>query len=146
MQDLCYQMDAPCVMDIKMGTKTAGENANVIKRAHMQSRDKSTTTSSLGVRLTACRVFNSVKQDYTELSRSDAANINSINLLKEHLKNFFWNGSDLRLDVLEYYEDKLKRLYRNWMKDQSTHRFYSSSLLFTYDGIQNLQQTYTRCL
>eukprot|EP01129_Flabellula_baltica_P015950 TRINITY_DN829_c0_g1_i2.p1 TRINITY_DN829_c0_g1~~TRINITY_DN829_c0_g1_i2.p1 ORF type:complete len:256 (-),score=69.54 TRINITY_DN829_c0_g1_i2:88-855(-) len=57
MEDLTDGMTYPCIMDIKMGTRTAGEDANVVKKNFMITKDKQTTTYEYGLRLTAMRVF-----------------------------------------------------------------------------------------
>lgn len=56
MEDLTFGYSKPCIMDVKMGTRTAGENANVLKKNYMISKDKATTTASLGLRIVAARV------------------------------------------------------------------------------------------
>lgn len=56
MEDLTHGYSKPCIMDVKMGTRTAGENANLLKKNYMISKDKATTTASLGLRIVAARV------------------------------------------------------------------------------------------
>jgi 1D-myo-inositol-tetrakisphosphate 5-kinase/inositol-polyphosphate multikinase len=62
MEDLTFGYSKPCIMDVKMGTLTAGENANFLKKSYMVKKDKKTTSQSLGLRLVASRVrFNFIR-------------------------------------------------------------------------------------
>lgn len=56
MEDLTFGYDKACIMDVKMGTITAGENANFIKKSYMVNKDKKTTTQTVGMRIVASRV------------------------------------------------------------------------------------------
>jgi len=126
-------MKQPCIMDVKMGTRTAGENSNIIKKNFMISKDKSTTSFQLGLRLVALRCYKKTNQEFNEITRSQANNINNKELLQNALLEFFHNGERIRVDVITYYINRLIILF-NWMKEQTSFRFYSSSLLFVYDG------------
>lgn len=56
MEDLTFGFSKPCIMDLKMGTTTAGENANFLKKSYMVKKDKKTTSLQLGLRIVASRV------------------------------------------------------------------------------------------
>lgn len=62
--------------------------------------------------------------------------------MEEALLRFFHNGTKLRVQLLELFLDKLKELWV-FMDSQQHFRFYSSSLLFLYDGIEE-QSSYPR--
>src|SRR5262245_55574837 len=46
---------------------------------------------------------------------------------------FFHSGEGLRVDVLKYVLGRLKVLH-DWLATQKAYRFFSSSLLFVYEG------------
>jgi len=144
-EDLTYGMKHPCIMDIKMGTRTAGEDSNIFKKNFMINKDKSTTSFNFGLRLVALRSFNKNTQGYYQISRSQANEINNKELLQEALHNFFRNGEAVRLDVINYYIKRLAALF-NWMKEQTHYRFYSSSLLFVYDGVTDVEKIDVRMI
>ena len=56
MEDLTSQFRKPCILDIKMGTSSVGEDASPEKKAAMRAKDESTTTVSLGIRICGFRV------------------------------------------------------------------------------------------
>jgi len=132
-EDITHGMKQPCIMDVKMGTRTAGEDSNIFKKNFMISKDKSTTSFVLGLRLVALKTYNVTNQTYYEITRSEANEIGNKEMLHRALLSFFNNGEKIRVDVVTYY---IKRIYvlLNWMKEQTLYRFYSSSLLFVYDG------------
>jgi len=99
----------------------------------MINKDKSTTSFNFGLRLVALRSFNTKTKDYFQITRPQANEINSKELLQGALCNFFKNGETIRVDVINFFIKRLLVLF-NWMKEQTLYRFYSSSLLFVYDG------------
>lgn len=57
MEDLTYGYNKPCVMDVKMGSCTVGDDANIFKELYMVNKDKNTTSFELGCRIVAYRVW-----------------------------------------------------------------------------------------
>jgi len=133
MEDLTYGYIKPCVMDIKMGTKTYAENSNLVKKKFRQLKDYESTSSRYGLRITGFRTFSNKTGHYVELSKESAEKITTLETLDKHIQLFFDNGNEIRYDVIKYYLEKLNLLY-NWMEIQTVYRFYSSSILFIYDG------------
>jgi len=99
----------------------------------MINKDKSTTSFMYGLRLVASRTYLVDTQQYKQISRSTANNINSGESLQQSLFDFFNNGSKIRYDAIHFFIQKLSILY-SWMKEQQVYRYYSSSILFVYDG------------
>jgi hypothetical protein len=58
--------------------------------------------------------------------------------MKTSLLEFFHNGKRSRLDLVELFLEKLRAILR-WFESQGKMRFYSSSLLFIYDGVEKDQ-------
>eukprot|EP01128_Nolandella_sp_AFSM9_P004056 TRINITY_DN177_c2_g1_i1.p1 TRINITY_DN177_c2_g1~~TRINITY_DN177_c2_g1_i1.p1 ORF type:complete len:1077 (+),score=299.71 TRINITY_DN177_c2_g1_i1:1082-4312(+) len=133
MEDLTHGLKRPCIMDVKMGTRTAGKDANIMKRKYMISKDNATTTSSLGMRLVASRKYMVNYNDFESLSRSECNSISTEGQLEKYLRSFFYNGEVLRTDVISPLLERLVTL-QSWVSTQNAFRFYSSSLLFVYEG------------
>lgn len=54
--------------------------------------------------------------------------------IPDALRLIFSNGQELRKDVINYFLGQLRVLLK-WFEEQRLLRFYSSSLLFVYEGI-----------
>merc|ERR1712232_346450 len=68
MEDLTAGMKDPCIMDVKMGTSSAAEDATPEKAAKMRHHDINSTTAEFGVRIVGMKYFdettgNTVKHD-----------------------------------------------------------------------------------
>jgi len=131
MEDLTDGYTKPCVMDIKMGTRTYGEDANPMKKSYMLSQDKSTTTFRYGLRIIGLRTYHNPSSQFISLTRSAANSICLKNQLERRLFDFFHTGDRLRMDVIMFFITKLEILF-DWMQHQNLFRFYSSSLLFVF--------------
>lgn len=132
MEDLTCGMSKACVMDLKMGTQTWTDDAFYLKRLQLESRDSSTTTAKLGFRITGLRVYRSDKTSF-EVREKDACASVTDATVEKFLQDFFSDGLKFRHDVLRHYIKKLRELLA-WFRVQNKLSFYSSSLLFTYDG------------
>jgi len=119
-----------------MGTRTFGEDATAMKKSYMISQDKSTTTYRYGLRLIGLKSYQHSTGQYNTLTKSAANSIYFKNQLERKLFEFFNNGEDIRTDIINYFIGRLETLL-NWMESQKLWRFYSSSLLFVYEGDVN---------
>jgi len=133
LEDLTHGYNKPCVMDIKMGTRSYGEDANPMKKSYMLSQDKSTTSYKFGLRIIGLRTYHKPTSQYISLTRSAANSICLRDQLEKRLLDFFHNGYHLRSDVINHFVEKLEILL-SWMETQQLFRFYSSSLLFVFEG------------
>jgi len=133
MEDLTFGYNKACVMDIKMGTRTYAEDSNLLKKKIRQMKDLDTTSARYGIRITGYRTFNSHNDQIFELTKECAEKVTTIEMLERHLEIFFMNGTDMRFDVIKYYLEKLNFL-SSWMETQTHYRFFSSSILFIFDG------------
>jgi len=141
MEDLTYQYQHPCILDIKMGRSSVGEDANPQKKAEMEQKDASTTTVSLGSRITGYRVFNLHTNQFLKVGKDVTKRITDATF-PDNLRTFFNNGERFRDDLVRYFLAELERV-DHFMQNNHKRRFYSSSLLFVYDA--NNPQPHGRC-
>jgi len=125
-----------CVLDVKMGTKTYGPDADADKVAHQSANDAKTTTPSLGQRLTGYKTYNRVTGKSEKTGKEITFKVNTREELVRHFRIFFDNGHGVRKDLLNQAVPWLREL-QTWFKTKPTARFYSSSVLFTYDGAKD---------
>jgi len=131
-EDLTRKFKKPCILDIKMGTSSVGEDASPEKRELMHKKDMGTTTCSLGVRITAMKIYQADKQDYVSYGKDWGKNVTDANFL-ESLIVYFNNGKEIRRSLAPLFLEKLLKV-QGWINSQTALRIYSSSLLFIYDG------------
>jgi len=131
-EDLTANMEKPCIMDIKMGTISAGEDADEKKRQRMLQKDQGTTTISLGIRFSGMRVYHSSSDEWLKRDKAWGKKLTDTTIL-DALKQYFSDGQKIRTEVVNKFLNKLAEI-KAWFDKQSLLRIYSSSLLFVYDG------------
>jgi len=132
LEDLTADMEKPCIMDIKMGTVTAGKDANFVKKHVVLKKDKETTSFQQGLRIVGARIYMKDTDTYRIIGRSDGYNITA-EQLPAFISGFLYNGVDFHSCLLKFYISQLQKI-QEWMNEQCKYRFYSSSILFVYDG------------
>lgn len=141
MEDLTFGYSKPCVMDVKMGNCTVGDDANIFKEMYMVNKDKHTTTFDLGCRIVAYRTYDPIKKEFVQLPKVEANKVTNIQQFEVAFLNFFTSGG-LRRDVIEECLKKLLTLHA-WMTVQVHYKFVASSLLFVYDADMPLRANVT---
>lgn len=141
MEDLTHLFKKPCVIDIKIGTSSAGEDASVEKRAMMEARDKSSTTATLGMRISGFRVYHSTKGEYIVKDKEWSKTVTE-ETMEDALSFFFSDGKSLRKSIIQNILTKLHPI-KEWMESQRQFRFYSSSVLILYDGDEAINNSNT---
>ncbi|XP_053991817.1 inositol hexakisphosphate kinase 3-like [Hylaeus volcanicus] len=130
LEDLVYKYAYPCVLDIKMGKRQRKVGASPQKEKRQLEKSVETTSHSLGFRLCGCQFLNKSKLEsydkYWGRSLTKEALIGNI-------LRWFSNGSSFNSDLIIPLICKLKKLH-SCMSNLPSYRFWSSSLLFVYDG------------
>ncbi|KXJ09715.1 inositol hexakisphosphate kinase 1 [Exaiptasia diaphana] len=132
LENVAYQFTYPCILDLKMGTRQHGDDTPNDKRAKIMAKVESSTSKTLGVRACGQQVYQQdsgrfiCKNKYYGLKLSEEG-------FKRELTTFLHNGQRLRIELIEPFIHKLRKLYRV-IEKLNSYRFFSSSLLLLYEG------------
>jgi Inositol polyphosphate kinase len=114
-------------------TPNPHHSATPEKLESMREKDLGSTTHSVGVRVTGLKVWHAHPEPgFVRQTKSWGRQITK-DTLPSSMRCFFHDGASLHADVVKESLCKLHTL-REWMSAQRRLRFFSSSLLFVYDG------------
>jgi len=131
-EDLTHGFKKPCILDVKIGRQSYGEDASPEKKASMEAKDKKSTTWTLGARITAMKVYQTETGDYIKKGKAEGKDVTTENF-RAALSEYFHNGKELRKELIPKFLEKIYKI-KEWIESQSELRLYSSSILFVYDG------------
>jgi inositol-hexakisphosphate kinase len=134
LENLTGKYRHPCVLDLKIGTRTYSDIMSPEKVQLHVDRSAISTTSKLGIRFCGMQLYNPVEKCYNLYDKYFGSSLDEITL-KEAIKNFVFDSQKYRTDVIEGLIKKLKKL-RDIIGQLETYRFFSSSLLVMYEGHQ----------
>jgi len=132
LEDLTYEMEKPCIMDLKMGKCTFEPTAPTRKKLEQSTIDKVSTTETLGIRICGIRCYQPSTDSYVVKDKPWGTNVKA-EMMGTELKVFIQNGTKMRYEILSEMLPILNQL-RDYFLKQTSFRFYGSSILFVYDG------------
>ncbi|KAG7383118.1 hypothetical protein PHYPSEUDO_003990 [Phytophthora pseudosyringae] len=138
LEDLTWGRQWPCIMDVKMGTRSYEDDATAKKIAYEKS--KFPLQETVGFRIQGIKVLDPKKRSYVELDKYFGRGITSVDQLAPAFHRYFPpEDTPKTVKLLEAFLRRLDRL-KAWFDEQQGTEFIASSFLFLYNGEESTKE------
>ncbi len=146
LENLVSKYRRPCVLDLKVGARQYADDVSASKKQRKISKANNTTLSSLGLRLCGMQVYSNKTGRYTCHNKYYGRQLTHATFRATILQFFHPDhGGEVRMGVLDKLMAKLNDL-RRVIESLDSFRFYTSSLLLTYDACTDSNPGSPDCL
>ncbi|XP_021763400.1 inositol polyphosphate multikinase beta-like [Chenopodium quinoa] len=145
LQDVVSDYIKPCIMDIKIGSRTWYPQASEDYVAKCLRKDRGTTSLSLGFRISGLQIYQGKKSGYwkpdrKQIQKFTADDVRSV--LRKFVSSNQLGDSDHKPDSTPacYMYGGFSGIYqqllelKSWFEEQTDFHFNSCSILLIYDG------------
>lgn len=141
LEDLTTKMKRPCALDLKMGTRQYGLEANDAKQASQRKKCALTTSRELGVRICGLQVWDQSQDKYYMKDKYFGRQLKAGEPFARTLAKFLYDGRTAYSIVVKI-PCALKQLAELYdvFKNLCGYRMYGSSVLLMYDGAANSEE------
>lgn len=135
LEDLTVNLHKPCALDLKMGTRQYGVEANEAKQALQRKKCSLTTSRELGVRVCGLQVWNKTTGRYFLRDKYYGRGLKAGQQFAKTLSKFLYDGESSYSVVskIPLVVTQLSELFDVFEK-LAGYRMYGSSVLLMYDG------------
>ncbi|ODN05168.1 Inositol hexakisphosphate kinase 1, partial [Orchesella cincta] len=133
LENITWRFEYPCILDLKMGTRQYADDATPAKIESQSAKAAMTTSVQLGVRICGMQIYQVTTGKFVCRNKYYGRKL-SVDGFKEGICQFLHNGRRLRTDAILPLIEKLNEL-KAVLATLDTYRFYTSSLLLAYEGL-----------